>query len=173
MSLLNMATGKLCFFNLKMEILIYLDDKIFCPHAVVNFQNLLSMGSLIPNKQSCLCVFFLFLSLLLLFSILLLSTLRIRGDITENRIQSICEIRTEIDSRDHNCFGCFLRSGEHHGQAALFQAGFVLYRLVAAMGYTRLPEAVRHSVGELLMLPFPFYSSVLRDRVLWFPFNHL
>lgn len=37
MSLLNMATEKLSFFNLKVEILIYFNDKIFCPHTVVNF----------------------------------------------------------------------------------------------------------------------------------------
>lgn len=171
MSLVNIATEKLSFFNLKMEILICFNDKIFCPHTAVNFQNCLTMESLILTSKA-VCVSSGFFSFLLLFSILFLSTLRIMGEVTENMIKSICEIRTEIEGWD-NCFGYFLRSGEHRGKAALFQAGFVLYRLVAAMGYTRLPEAVRHSVGEFLMLPFPFYSSVLQDRVLWFPFNHL
>lgn len=114
-----MATEKLIFFNLKMEILIYFNDKIFCPHTVVNFWNLFTMGSLIPTRKA-VCVpslgFFLYFSSSLFC---VLGSLRIRGDVTENRIKSICEIKTGIEVRDHNCFGYFLRCGEHCGKAAL------------------------------------------------------
>lgn len=168
-----MATEKLSFFNLKVEILIYFNDKIFCPHTVLNFQNLLTMGSLIPtSKAVCVSSQFFFFTFPVLYFVL--SSLRIRGNVTENRIRSICEIRTEIEDRDHKVLDSFSVLENITAKLPWFRQDlFYIGQLLQWVGYSRLPEAVRNSVGELLMLPFPFYSSLLQDRVLWFPFNHL
>lgn len=161
MSLLNVATEKPTFFNLKIEISRYFNDKIFCAHTVVNFQNLLTMGSLIPtSKAVCLLIFFIFP-----LHYFVLSSLRIRAEVTENRIKSICEIRTETEGRDH--LDSFSGLQSIVVKLPCFRQDlFYIGQLLQWVAYTRLPEAVRDSVGELLMLPFPFYSSLLQDRVL-------